>query len=62
MSKKKKKKKRVWILLPQMSNKEFEKLLKPLQVELVKMQEWVTTTAPRSAWSSKGAIRPGRAA
>ncbi len=30
-----------------MSNKEFEKLLEPLQVELVKMQEWVTTTGAK---------------
>ena len=30
-----------------MSNKEFEKKLKPLQVELVKMQEWVTTTGAK---------------
>ena len=30
-----------------MSNKEFEKLLEPLQVELVKMQQWVTTTGAK---------------
>ena len=32
---------------PKMSNKKFEKLLKPLQVELVKMQDWVTTTGAK---------------
>ena len=30
-----------------MSKKHFEKLLRPLQVELVKMQEWVTTTGAK---------------
>ena len=30
-----------------MSKKEFEKKLKPLQVELVKMQEWVTATGAK---------------
>ena len=30
-----------------MSNKEFEKLLKPLQVELVKMQEWVKASGAK---------------
>ena len=29
---------------PRMKKKEFEKLLEPLQVELVKMQQWVTAT------------------
>ncbi len=32
---------------PKMKEKEFEKLLKPLQVELVKMQDWVTTTGAK---------------
>lgn len=32
---------------PEMSNKEFEKLLAPLHVELVKMQEWVKATGAK---------------
>ena len=33
--------------LPNMSNKEFEKALEPLQVELVKMQQWVVATGAK---------------
>ena len=32
---------------PRMKKKEFEKLLKPLQVELVKMQEWVKASGAK---------------
>jgi polyphosphate kinase 2 len=32
---------------PKMSNKEFEKALEPLQVELVKMQQWVVATGAK---------------
>ena len=32
---------------PPMSNKEFEKALEPLQVELVKMQQWVVATGAK---------------
>ncbi len=32
---------------PKMKKKEFEKLLKPLQVELVKMQDWVTASGAK---------------
>ena len=32
---------------PKMKKKEFEKLLKPLQVELVKMQEWVKASGAK---------------
>jgi len=32
---------------PPMSNKEFEKALEPLQVELVKMQQWVLATGAK---------------
>ena len=32
---------------PPMSNKEFEKALEPLQVELVKMQQWVIATGAK---------------
>ncbi len=46
MSKKKKKKKEADPTAT-MSKKEFEQLLKPLQVELVKMQEWVTASGAK---------------
>ena len=32
---------------PRMSNKQFEKELEPLQVELVKMQEWVKASGAK---------------
>jgi polyphosphate kinase 2 (PPK2 family) len=38
-----------------LSNKEFEKALEPLQVELVKMQQWVVATGAK-------VIQPARAA
>src|SRR5262249_54349426 len=38
---------RGWEPKPRMSRKEFEKALEPLQVELVKLQEWVKYTGAK---------------
>src|SRR6476659_3184525 len=46
---------------PRMSAKEFNKALKPLQVELVKLQAWVKATGAKVVSYSKAAMPPARA-
>jgi polyphosphate kinase 2 (PPK2 family) len=43
-----------------MKRREYEAILKGLHVELVKLQEWVKATAPRSASCSRAATAPAR--